>query len=384
MQHATPAPTRQRIVFVINSLEGGGAERVLSILLTHLAEPFQNQDVFLILLDKGIVRYPVPGYIKRIDLDCRGSMFRSIVSLRSALQQISPHTVLSFLNRANCANILAARSLDYRCIISERVNTSTHFGSSLSARVNKAIIRKLYPMADKVLAVSKGVAAELQQNFSISPDRLDVIYNPYDLDRLAALAAQPSTLHVDGPYIVSIGRLVPNKNFPLLIHAYHQANPAEKLVILGEGPEHGKIQALIAELNLQDRVILAGFQENPYPVMRNACCAVFSSSAEGFPNALAEAMALSLPVIATDCESGPAEILHDVIRVHPDGPFKANYGVLVPVNNIHAMTQALFLLKDQPLLTHYSNRSLQRVRDFSIERAVSHYINALNSSQKHT
>lgn len=383
MQLSSPVRKRQRIVFVINSLEGGGAERVLSILLTHLAEPFQDKDVFLILLDKGTARYPVPDYVKRINLDCRGSMFRSIIALRRVLREISPHTVLSFLNRANCANILAARSLAYHCIISERVNTSTHFGNSVSGKLNKFIIRKLYPLADKVLAVSKGVAADLQQNFAISPDRINVIYNPYDLDRLAELAAQPSPLQITGPYIVSVGRLVPNKNFALLMHAYHQANPAEKLVILGEGPERENIQALIANLNLQDRIILAGFLENPYAVMRNACCAVFSSLAEGFPNALAEAMALSLPVIATDCDSGPAEILHDVIHVQSDGPFMADYGILVPVNDKNAMAQALALLKDQPLISHYSKRSLQRVRDFSIERAVSHYINAIDSCQRY-
>lgn len=383
MQISSTARTRQRIVFVINSLEGGGAERVLSILLKYFAEPFQNQDVFLVLLDQGIIRYPVPDYVKRIDLDCRGSMIRSTISLHSTLRKIAPHIVLSFLNRANCANILTARLLDYCCIVSERVNTSMHFGNGIGARLNKAVVKKLYPLADKVVAVSKGVAAGLQQNFGVSPAKLNVIYNPYDLDRLATLAAQPSPLKIEGRYIVSIGRLVPNKNFPSLIHAYHQAKPAEKLVILGEGPEQDKIQALINELNLQDRVILAGFLENPYAVMRGACCAVFSSLAEGFPNALAEAMALALPVIATDCESGPAEILHDVIHVHPDGPFKADYGVLVPVNDTKAMAQALHWLKDQPLLSHYSKMSLQRVRAFSIESAVSSYMLALKSCQRH-
>jgi glycosyltransferase involved in cell wall biosynthesis len=379
MQVSSPGRTRQRIVFVINSLEGGGAERVLSILLTHLAEPFQDKDVFLILLDKGIIRYPLPTYIKRIDLDCRGSMLRSILTLRRALRDISPHVVLSFLNRANCANILAARSLRYRCIISERVNTSTHFGHSVRGRIHQAIIRKLYPKADKVLAVSRGVAAELQQHYGVLPDQLDVIYNPYDLERLTALSMQPTSLNIEGRYIVSIGRLVPNKNFSLLVRAYHLANPAEKLVILGEGPEREKIQSLINALGLQDRIVLAGFIDNPYPIMRGACCAVFSSLAEGFPNAVAEAMALALPVIATDCDSGPAEILHDVIHVHHDGPFKAEYGVLVPVNNLDAMTQALRWLTNHSLLNHYRTKSTERVRDFSIERAVSCYVNALHS-----
>ena len=377
MTQTSTAKTRQRIVFVINSLEGGGAERVLSILLSHLAEHFLNTDVYLVLLDRRIVRYPVPDYVKCINLDCGGSMLRSILTLRRTLRDIAPHTVLSFLSRANCANVLAARSLHYRCIISERVNTSSHFGSDFRGRINKAITRILYPMADSVLAVSKGVAADLQQNFGVAPDKVDVIYNPYDLERLAMLAAQTPAIQIEGRYIVSVGRMVPNKHFSLLIRAYHQADPAEKLLILGEGPERDNLLALIAELKLQDRVILTGFIDNPYPIMRNACCAVFSSLAEGFPNAMAESMALSLPVIATDCDSGPAEILHDVIHVNPDKPFRANYGILVPVNDQSAMATALSWLKDSTLLSHYRDKSRERILDFTIDSAVAAYFNVL-------
>lgn len=378
MKHTSPVP-RQRIAFIINSLDGGGAERVLSIILTHLAEHFLRSDVYLILLDQSVDRYPVPEYVKRVQLDCRGSMLRSIIALRHALKDINPDTALSFLSRANCANILAARSLNYRCIISERVNTSRHFGNDLRGRINKLITRVLYPMADHVLAVSKGVAADLQQHYGVPSDRIDIIYNPYDLERIAQLASQTPEIQIEGRYLVSVGRLVPNKNFPLLIRAYHQANPAEKLVILGEGPEHKNLQQLIDELQLQDRVILAGFIKNPFAIMKHAECAVFSSLAEGFPNALAEAMALSLPVIATDCDSGPAEILHDVIHVHPDEPFRADYGILIPVNDLHATVRALSWVTDQNLLSHYRDKSRQRVREFTIEHTVTGFFRALQS-----
>lgn len=376
-QPATLLP--HRIAFIINSLDGGGAERVLSIILAHLKERFRHSDVYLVLLDQAVDRYPVPEYVKRIQLDCRGSMLRSIIALRHALKDIKPDTTLSFLSRANCANILAARSLKYRCIISERVNTSQHFGNGFHGRINKLITKALYPMADHVLAVSKGVAADLQQHYRVPSDRIAVIYNPYDLERIAKLASQPPELRVDGRYIVSVGRLVPNKNFALLIRAYHLANPAEKLVILGEGPERENLQQLIDELQLQDRVILAGFSQNPFAIMKHAECAVFSSLAEGFPNALAEAMALSLPVIATDCDSGPAEILHDVIRVHPNGPFKADYGILIPVNDLLATAQALSWLKDEALMSHYRQKSQQRVRQFTIAHTVTGFSHALQA-----
>lgn len=371
--------TRQRVVFVINSLEGGGAERVLSILLEQLAAPMQDADVYLVLLDTLPERYNVPPYVQKITLDCQGSMLKSIINLRKTLAQIEPTVVLSFLNRSNCANILAMRALGYRCVVSERVNTSSHFGVGLKAWVNKVIIRYLYPLAHKVLVVSKGVGADLQANFGVPEQHIDVIYNPYDLAKLAALAEEAPALTIEQEFIVSVGRLVPNKNFAMLIRAYADANPTEKLVILGEGPEKDALQRLIDELNLGAKVILGGFQKNPYSIMRRARYAVFSSSAEGFPNAMAEAMALSLPVVATDCDSGPAEILQDVIRVHPDGAFKAEFGVLVPVNEQAAMAQALRWMADDALLDHYRHKARERISQFSIERAVNRYLNALKT-----
>lgn len=377
MNFKVNSPARQRVVFVINSLEGGGAERVLSILLEQLATPLHHTDVYLILLDALPERYNVPSYVHKITLNCQGSMLKSIFSLRATLAQIEPTVVLSFLNRSNCANILAMRALGYRCVVSERVNTSSHFGSGLKAWVNKVVIRYLYPLAHKVLVVSKGVGADLQTNFGVPQQRIDVIYNPYDLTKLAALAEQPPALCIEQDYIVSVGRLVPNKNFAMLIRAYADAKPKEKLVILGEGPEKDALQRLIDELDLSAKVVLGGFQKNPYAIMRRARYAVFSSSAEGFPNAMAEAMALSLPVVATDCDSGPAEILQDVIRVHPDGAFKAKFGVLVPVNDQAAMAQALRWMADDALLDHYRHKARERISQFSIERAVNRYLDAL-------
>lgn len=381
MQLNATTPANQRIVFVINSLEGGGAERVLSILLDQLAQSLPNADLYLILLDQATERYSIPPQINKITLDCRGSMPRSMLQLWQTLRRIAPDVVMSFLNRANCANIIAARLLGYRCVVSERVNTSSHFGNGLKARLNKAVVRWLYPLADQVLVVSKGVGAELERNFGVPAQRLQVIYNPYDLPKLAALAAETPALQIDGDYIVSVGRLVPNKNFSLLIKAYQQAGLQEKLVIMGEGPEQAALQQLIADLQLESRVILAGFLDNPYPIMSRARFAVFSSLAEGFPNAMAEAMALSLPVVATDCESGPAEILHDRIRVNAPSAFKAEFGILVPVNDQAAMTQALQWMGDTAQQDHYRQRSGARIRHFSVEHAVAQYGDALKLPQ---
>ncbi len=370
----------KRVVFVINSLSGGGAEKVLCELLKQLETFFVDSKVTLVLLDQLEERYSVPAYVNRITLDCRGSMVISMFALHRTLSSLKPDVVLSFLTRANCAAVFSAAFLRFTCLISERVNTSSHFGHGLKSAVNKRIVRFFYPRADRVLVVSKGVGADLVQNFAVPADRIEVIYNPYDLARLAALAAEPPALTVEGEYAVSVGRLVPNKNFGLLIRAWHDAKPAEKLVILGEGPEHDNLQRLIDELNLHERVILGGFQRNPHAIMQRARYAVFSSLAEGFPNALAEAMALSLPVIASDCDSGPAEILHDEIRVHPRAAFRAKYGILVAVDDKASMVEALHLFQDVALRDHYRQMSRERIVDFGMERSISRYAQALQQT----
>ena len=369
----------KRIAFVINSLDGGGAERVLCNLLEQLEPSLHNKSVFLILLDRTTERYKTPRYVHKIVLDSNGHWLSSVLLLQEALRRLRPDTVLSFLTRANCANILTALRLQYTCLISERVNTSSHFGTGLRQILGKILVKFLYRHADTVLVVSKGVGLELQQNFSVSTKKLRVIYNPCNIQRLTRLAAEPALFTIDGSYIISIGRLVPNKNFSLLIRAFDQAQLNDKLVILGEGPEHGKLTQLIRSLGLEQRVVLAGFRANPYPLIRHARFAVFCSRAEGFPNAMTEAMALSVPVIATDCPSGPAEILHDVVRVNPIHTFKAEFGLLVPMDDQNALIQALRLMNDDTLRSHYRRKSQDRIKAFSVDTCIAQYCSALGA-----
>lgn len=371
--------TPRNVVFVINSLTAGGAERALTDLLAYLQDDLRQYTVHLVLLDVEEQRHAVPSYVQEHVLDARFGMFSSTVLLGRLLRELTPAVTLSFLNRANCANVIASRILRYPCIISERVHTTSHFGTGMSAAINKAIVRLTYRLADQVIAVSEGVKTELISNFGVREAQVRVIYNPIDTTRICQRASEAPSIKLPKPYILGMGRLVPNKNFRLLIESYCSSGISENLVILGEGSERSELETLISKLGLGERVVLPGYVQNPYPVIKAARLFVSSSNAEGFPNALIEAMALGCPVVATDCNSGPMEILTRKMGCRPAEVTLAEYGILVPVNSARSLTDAIRIASREDIRDRYSQCGRQRARDFGVRRSVVQYSSAIAS-----
>src|ERR1700704_780575 len=159
--------TPRNIVFVINSLTAGGAERALTDLLAYLQDDLRQYTVHLVLLDVEEQRHAVPSYVRKHILDAKFGLFSSTVLLGRLLRELTPAVTLSFLNRANCANVISSKILRYPCIISERTHPTTRFGSGLSAVITKAVMRLTYPHADQVIAVSEGVRDDLMRNFGV-------------------------------------------------------------------------------------------------------------------------------------------------------------------------------------------------------------------------
>jgi glycosyltransferase involved in cell wall biosynthesis len=193
-----------------------------------------------------------------------------------------------------------------------------------------------YPWADGIIAVSQGVADDLGQITRLSSDRIQVIYNPIVLPELFTLAQEPVE-HPwfkpgEPPVILGVGRLHPQKDFPTLIRAFAEVRKVQqaRLMILGDGPERQALTTLVSELGLIEDVAFPGFVQNPYAYMSKAAVFVLSSAWEGLGNVLVEAMAIGTPVVSTNCESGPGEIL--------DG---GKYGRLVPVGDSRAIAQAI-------------------------------------------
>jgi N-acetylgalactosamine-N,N'-diacetylbacillosaminyl-diphospho-undecaprenol 4-alpha-N-acetylgalactosaminyltransferase len=329
------------VLFIINSLAGGGAERVLLSLLANSGDMVGEFDFSLALLDQEQRDYSPQEGLRVHQLDSRFKLSRSIFELRRLLAAERPDVTVAFLNRANVASVIAARLLGHRAVISERANTSSHLGSSLSGRVAKAIVRRVYPKADHVIAVSQGIAGDLIANFRVDPARMSTISNPVDAPAIQEAGAEPFDRPVNGPYAVAVSRLTKAKNPIMLVDALAASGSDLSLVILGQGPERDAIRARADELGLAERVVLPGFVANPYPIVRAATCYLSASNGEGFPNGLVEALALGVPAAVTNCASGPSEILADMRREDVPGLFAGQYGLLVPTNDKDAMAEAI-------------------------------------------
>jgi glycosyltransferase involved in cell wall biosynthesis len=376
--HSSGRPTlgfKKRAIFVINSLAGGGAERVMSTLLASSGRESEEFEIMLVLLDIEDSPYKLPEWIKVLQLDCRSSLVRSVVALAFLFRKLRPDVSLSFLTRANIANVLVSVAYGNACIISERVNKSSQLANNLRGRLAKFLVRLIYPRATRVIAVSQGVAEDLWTSYSVPKKNIVVVTNPIDLTsiQMQSRETDPGELQLREPFVIGMGRLSVNKNFSLLIDAFALSGVRGKLVILGEGPEREVLSRKIANLRLVDRVLMPGFVQNPFAYLRRANIFVLPSNSEGFPNGLVEAMALGIPVVSTNCGSGPSEILARRSRNEVHGLCLAEYGILVPPNSPELMASALRTMEDVDLRRKYGEKAVVRAADFDTESTKDRY-----------
>ena len=364
---------RPQVLFLINSLTGGGAERIMSILLEHSADKRGEYEIALALLDREPAAYPIPDWVTVHQLDCRFGLLRSLSGIRRLVGELRPALTVSFLTRANVANSLAMRTVGRPAIVSERINTDMQLGSGLRGMVTKAIVRHAYPKASRIIAVSAGVRETLVENYGIDASKVDVVPNPVDHDRIARQAAAGDANEPHEPFLLAMGRLVPNKNFPLLLRAFAQSNVPGKLVIAGEGPQRAELLQLAGRLGIADRLVLPGYLSNPHALLARATTFVLSSNAEGFPNSLVESLTLGVPVIATNCADGPAEILAGTRRQEIHGTHVASAGILVPVNDSDALSNALQEIQDPVLRARLSEGGRRVAAAYSIESSIRRY-----------
>ena len=227
------------------------------------------------------------------------------------------------------------------------------------------LMRLLYPLADKVVGVSRGVAAEARSALRLRPDQVTSIYNPVITpsteDQIAQPTGNPRFDELQKPIVITVGRLFPQKDQVTLITAFAPVARAKNatLVLLGDGPERSQLEAAAQAAGIADRVHFLGFVENPLAYMARADLFVLSSTHEGFANVLVEALACGLPVVSTDCPSGPREVLDE-----------GRYGQLVPVGDVNAFTEAMIATLDA---VTDRDRLRDRAQVFSTDRITDQY-----------
>lgn len=361
------------VCFVINSLGGGGAERVFSRLINMLSNTQKDYKIVVITLDKEEIKNPITDSVEHIQLDYKGSLLKSMFGLRKELRVLQPALVVSFLTRSNVSSVFSGFRKTYPVIISERVNTSSHFGNGIKSKIKKSFTRFFYERSSSLIAVSKGVKEDLSRFFDLKHKRIDVICNSYSFDELESKAQEYGVEFEKHSFIVCVARFYKNKNHALLIKSLAKAKSTKKLVLLGDGPERAALEALVLKLDLQDRVIFKGFIENPYPYIANSAGLISVSLAEGFPNVLAEALVLGKFVVSSDCQSGPSELLDNCVSLGIDKLQKAKYGVLIPVSNVTETVAGVEQFNDAILIKQYETKIKPLKNSYSHEHFLSSF-----------
>jgi N-acetylgalactosamine-N,N'-diacetylbacillosaminyl-diphospho-undecaprenol 4-alpha-N-acetylgalactosaminyltransferase len=285
----------------------------------------------------------------------------------------------SFLTRANAACVIAARLLGFKCVISERVHTSSHFGAGLRGKISGALVRLTYPRADHVVTMNSEIVDDLVNQFGVRRGRIAIVANPVDSAAVRLAAQEEPEITLPDRFVLAVGRLTRGKNHAAVIEAYAQADVPQKLLILGEGPERGALMELISAKGLEGRVFLPGFVKNPYAVMARAEIMASATMTEGSPNVLLEALALGVPTVFTNCPTGPAEMLADKPRKEIHGLYETPYGILVPVGDTAAMADALRRLQDPDLRSRLRSAGPGRAAAYGPDRFMNGMWNVIES-----
>ncbi|ODG97544.1 group 1 glycosyl transferase [Nostoc sp. KVJ20] len=351
-----------KITLIIHSLTYAGAERVMSIMANYWAAKGW-QITILTLDDNKIPQFDLDSRVVYIPLGIASKSPNAIIgiwnnlkrigTLRNAIINSRPDAVISFTSKMNAIALLATRWLNIPVVVSERSNPVK---SSLGGNWQQ-LRQHTYPFADRIVFQTKRARdyfpSKLQTNSCIIPNM--VVLPPIEKQLSDKVLRERS--------LIAMGRFVREKGFDLLLQAFAQLKdryPEWTLTILGDGTLRPELEALRNQLGLSDRIYFPGMVKNNYDFLQQAEIFIMSSRFEGFPNALCEAMASGLPVISTDCPSGPQEIIRDGID-----------GILVPNEDVSALAAAMErLMSDEEKRKSLAVRALEVTGRFSVEKIM--------------
>jgi glycosyltransferase involved in cell wall biosynthesis len=369
--HVVKSGDQPRIGVFVSFSGTGGVERMILNLCEGLAARGCRVDLLQVKAhSQHLGQLPSMVHVRKLNAE---HTLSSLPALVRYLKTEHPDALLAAKNRANQVAVLAKKASGVPTRVVVRMGTTVSAALAGKNRWRKLFwylpMRLIYPNADAVVAVSQGVARDMARITGLPASDIQIIPNPVITPRIFRLARVPvpHTWLVKGgePVIVGIGRLTRQKDFPTLIRALagvRRKLPC-RLIILGEGKDRGSLEHLAKRLSLSEQIAMPGFVENPYAYLKRAALFVLSSAWEGSPNALTEALALGVPVVATDCPSGPREILKD-----------GAIGRLVPVGDPDALAAAMLATLSAP-----PDETLLKsaVREYTVEFSSRRYLGLL-------
>ncbi|MEF2278527.1 glycosyltransferase [Deinococcus sp. YIM 134068] len=360
---------RLRVLFLFEGLYGRGAERVSLGLISRLDREAFEPSIWILRGGEDALRAEVPEGVPVTVVLGEGQR------IRHALTRV-PATLL---RQARGADVIVgtvelmptyfaglAGLLTGRPAVGWVRNSLDHTYAEQPAW-HRLLSRVVYARLPRLVCVSRGTRDTLARLQRLRDEQFRVVYNPVDLARIGEWQAGPLPEWAQGmtrrPTVLGAGRLTAQKGFDTLIRAHallRERGVDHDLLIVGEGELRGELESLIRELGVSGSVHLPGHVPNPYPLMRHAAAFALSSRWEGFGNVVVEALACGVPVVSTDCPSGPAEILEG-----------GRHGLLVPTDDAGALASALgTVLGDSALAARLRENGPRRARDFAPEVTV--------------
>ncbi len=346
----------KKIAIVIADLDLGGGQRVAINLANALAK---NNEVSIIVFQDDDTHYKAPG--KLIHLDCPQkssilgkvfNVFKRAYNLRKTIKNEQFDYVYGFMETANFPTAMVFKN----------AALSVHCNPRELSFFESALVKLTYHRVKNIIAVSEDVASILRSDYGLK--NVSRIYNPVDVEDITAQVDQP--YQHPKPYIVALGRFHEVKRYDLLINAYSNSKMQQDcdLVIVGDGELRPELEAQVKQLKLENKVHFVGTQSNPFPYLAGARFITLSSRTEAFPMVLIEALALKCPVVATDCPTGPREIVEHGVN-----------GLLVENENTVEFSKAIDqLFYDVELHQHFQSNALASIQHLTGETIAKEWL----------
>ncbi|MCR6094929.1 glycosyltransferase [Salipaludibacillus agaradhaerens] len=360
--------TKLTVLFYIYRMGGGGAARTLLNIINNL-DRSKFQPILVTLDYEGSYEKELESDVLHLKLNTR-RLSRSAFKLAKTIRNYNVDIVFSTIPRVNTiaimANIFSGKKAK------NVVREADNLGGAFVENFKLKLFGIVYKFSDQIVSLSEGVKDNLVEKYNIKSGDIKVIYNPLDLNRIDVNAREEVPFQFKPlfekrePVLINAGRLVKQKDQETLLKAFALVNKEIKsqLIILGDGPLKENLVRLGKDLGVHERLTFAGFQLNPYSFMKNADLFVLSSRHEGFSHVIAEALATETPVVATDCKSGPSEVLD-----------RGKFGCLSKVGDekglAKEMIKVLKLTDEQRRIVVEQGR--YRAEDFEAKKIVKEY-----------